>query len=53
MNDLINGFVFQSVHAVGVDDTKLLFEPIERLIQKSGKCQPFLSVFDPRLIFIG
>jgi hypothetical protein len=24
-----------------LDDKKLLFEPVERLIQKSGKCQPF------------
>ncbi len=33
----------------GLDNRKLLFEPVEALNTKSGKCQPFF-IFYPRLI---
>jgi len=35
-----------------IDDKKLLFEPVDALNTKSGKCH-FVSIFDPRLIFTG
>ncbi len=39
------GKELQTPEMVDEDDKKLLFEPVERLIQKSGKCQPFFPFF--------
>jgi len=36
-----------------LDDRKLLFEPVEALNTKSGKCQSFLPIFYPGLFFSG
>jgi hypothetical protein len=44
--------LFSNLKDYHLGDRKLLFEPVERLIEKSGKCQPF-SIFYPRLIFSG